>query len=112
MATRPQTGKRPVYTQEYFVYDPNCTTLGGIVVKERDGKKVVVLQPTQAQFFLDQGLIGKEALDQRSDASRKVMDQFMRKPIDQQGQAQPQAAPQPQTSPQQAKIKREAPPQS
>lgn len=48
--------------QEYEIIDPQVKpdaagTLGGVVVVERDGKKIVRMTRAQAQWYLDHGTI-------------------------------------------------------
>jgi hypothetical protein len=48
--------------QEYEIVDPTVKpdlagTLGGVVVIERDGKKIVRMTRAQAQWYLDHGTI-------------------------------------------------------
>jgi len=101
------TRSRPVL-HEYYIYDQNVKNeLGGHVVVERDGSKRVLLTPDQAKFWLDQGLLGTQPLEQRSSEARRVIDQFRNVPMEQ--QTNPEQAQQ--TDPKQAQRKTQTKPE-
>lgn len=69
---RPQAG-----VIEYHVYDDKTTEIGGITVVEKDsGARVVRLTAGQAQWPMDQGVIGFKAKSELSQGTADAMKQF------------------------------------
>lgn len=63
--------------REYHVYDPNVSELARApVITKEDGKRVVLLTKAQAQYFIDQAIIGETPHAELSDAHHGLLEQF------------------------------------
>jgi len=80
---------KQVILQKFYVYDPGVRAgdeLGGLrVIKEEDKKNGdkaenlhVLAMPQMVQWWIDQGLAGREPLSKLSDKSKKVLSQITR----------------------------------
>ena len=67
--------------QKFYVYDPNVNEgdeFGGLRVMGSDDGIHVLTQPTSAQYWLDQGLIGRAPLSQLEGGAKALLAQLTR----------------------------------
>src|SRR4051794_24190126 len=79
MASRPLNAVPRTSTKMFYVYDPAIADLGGIKVvphPEEDKQRIVNLTSRQAQYFIDQGVIGTETPANMSNEGKKLVSQF------------------------------------
>jgi len=58
--------RKPDPIEEFYVYDSTVENLGGQVPVDRDGDRIVRLTQAQAQYLLDQGVLGTKPLEKKS----------------------------------------------
>jgi hypothetical protein len=77
MAQQPKPAAR-----DYYVLDPRIgdELAPGIKVVTRESNRVVRLAPQQAQYFLDNGVIGDKPYGEHSDDEKEVLAQVTRVP--------------------------------
>jgi hypothetical protein len=73
-----QVAKPPA--RDYYVLDPRIgdELAPGIKVVTRERNRVVRLAPQQAQYFLDNGVIGDKPYGEHSDDEKEVLAQVTR----------------------------------
>ena len=67
--------------QKFYVYDPNVAEgdeFGALRVMGGDDGIHVLAQPTNIQYWIDQGLAGRAPLSQASEAGKKLLAQITR----------------------------------
>ena len=80
MAKKPV--QQRVEKKRYFVFDDNIKAgadLGGIVVKDVDGKPSVYMSEVEAQYWIQQGTIG---LEEATDEQKVVLNQVFGRKVD------------------------------
>jgi hypothetical protein len=74
---KPAPRRNPV-VQQYHVYEPNLTSVGGTNVVQNGDDRTILLTPQAAQYLLDQGAIGMQRERELGDHSKKLLKQFRR----------------------------------
>ena len=67
--------------QKFYVYDPNVNEgdeLGALRVMGGDDGIHVLAQPSNAQYWIDQGLVGREPLGKLGEGAKKLLAQITR----------------------------------
>lgn len=73
----------------YFVHRPGVTAVGHTRVEDQNGAPVVRLNEAEAQYWIDQGVIGEEPHKAENDGG------LMRKPTEEDNAPKPDKAPKP-----------------
>ena len=68
-----------VILQPFYIYDPNVgDDLGGLKVHDGDDGRHVLASPQMAQYWMDQGLLGREPVSKLSGAAKSLLKQITR----------------------------------
>lgn len=82
MSEKVTTHARPRFAERradpvkpWYVYDDTAVLVGGTIITEKDGHRVVLMTENQAKFYLDQGTLGVKPFERLSARATDAVEQ-------------------------------------